>query len=217
MDKSSSKNSQSRNNINDRLQQFLIPNSIKPNNMINNKHGLDNDYYNYKNESNQNNIEVQQKEDFKTDINDRINMMNDYTLHNRRKLPFNNNIRDSQITVDNKRDSFNERISNYSLLSNNMVCPMEQQINNNSGFHSSFKEDNNQRFQELSPLSKNMGLPVNKNLPNKKKVMENIQTRDGFIESYSNDIDKYQFIDNIGELNTEHLKPMDSRQKFSFH
>ena len=144
-------------------------------------------------------------------------MMNDYTLHNRRKLPFNNNIRDSQITVDNKRDSFNERISNYSLLSNNMVCPMEQQINNNSGFHSSFKEDNNQRFQELSPLSKNMGLPVNKNLPNKKKVMENIQTRDGFIESYSNDIDKYQFIDNIGELNTEHLKPMDSRQKFSFH
>ena len=145
-------------------------------------------------------------------------MINDASIQNRRRLPFNNNIRDYQITVDNKRDAFNERISNYSLLSGNMVAPVEHQINNNeNGFHANFKEDHNNRLQELSPLSRNMGLPVNNKIPNQKEVMEKIQTRDGFIESYSNDLDNYQFLDNTPELNTEHFKPMDSRQKFSFH
>ena len=145
-------------------------------------------------------------------------MINDASIQNRRRLPFNNNIRDYQITVDNKRDAFNERISNYSLLREIWLLLLEHQIDNNeNGFHANFKEDHNNRLQELSPLSRNMGLPVNNTIPNQKDVLEKIQTRDGFIESYSNNIDNYQFLDNVPELNTEHLKPMDSRQKFSFH
>ena len=145
-------------------------------------------------------------------------MMNDVTIQNRRRLPFNNNIRDYQITVDSKRDAFNERISNYSLLSNNMIAPVENQISNNElGFHTNFKEDHNQRLQELSPLASNMGLPINNSVPNPKQVMQNIQTRDGFVESYSNDMGNYQYVNQVPDLNTEHLKPMDSRQKFSFH
>ena len=218
MDNSSNKNSQTRNSINDRMQNFFAPNSIQPQNMQNmGSHGLDNDYYNYKPQPTQQRQEVLQKSDFKSDINDRLNMINDASIQNRRRLPFNNNIRDYQITVDNKRDAFNERISNYSLLSGNMVAPVEQQIQNNElGFHSNFKDDHNSRLQELSPLSRNMGLPVNKEVPNQKEVMNNIQTRDGFVESYSNEMGNYQYLDTVPELNTEHMKPMDSRQNFSF-
>ncbi len=218
MDNSSNKNSQSRNNINDRMQSFFQPNSIKPQNMQDiNSHGLDNEYYNYKPEPSQQRQEVLQKSDFKSDINNRLNMMNDVNIQNRRRLPFNNNIRDYQITVDSKRDDFNERISNYSLLSGNMVAPVEQQIQNSEmGFHKNFKDDHNNRLQELSPLSRNMGLPVNNEIPNQKEVMNNIQTRDGFVESYSSDMGNYQYLDNVPQLNTEHMKPMDSRQNFSF-
>ena len=70
-----------------------------------------------------------------------------------------------------------------------MVAPVEHQIvNNELGFHSNFKDDHNIRLQELSPLSRNMGLPVNKEIPNQKEVLSNIQTREGFVESYSNDL-----------------------------
>ncbi len=221
MDNSPNKNSHTRNSINDRMQNFFTPNSIQPKNMETmGNHGLDNEYYNYKPENpnpTQRN-EVQQKTDFKTDINERLSMINDTTIQNRRRLPFNNNIRDYQITVGSKRDDFNERLSNYSLLSGNMVAPVEQQINNNqNGFHSNFKEDHNNRLQELSPLSRNMGLPVTNQVPNQKEVMNNIQTRDGFVDSYSNDMGNYQFLDDVPQLNTQHMKPMDSRQNFNFH
>ena len=218
MDNSPNKNSQTRNNINDRMQTFFTPNSIEPQNMQKmGNHGLDNEYYNYKAEPSSQRNETQQKNDFKSDINNRLNMINDASIQNRRRLPFNNNIRDYQITVDNKRDDFNERISNYSLLSGNMVAPIEHQISNsNTGFHSNFKDDHNSRLQDLSPLSRNMGLPVNNKVPNQKEVMNNIQTRDGFVESYSNEMGNYQYLDNIPNLNTQHMKPMDSRQNFNF-
>ena len=212
MDDPINKNSQSRNNINDRMQNFLTPNSIEPKNMSNpNNHGLDNEYYSYKPEpSHQQRFPNQQKGDFKNDINERLNMMNDITIQNRRRLPFNNNIRDSQITVDNKRDSFNERISNYSLLSGTMVAPVDYQIKNTElGFHSNFKDDHNQRLQDLSPLSRNMAIPVIKNVPNQKKVMEEIKTRDGYVESYSNDMGNYQYLDDS--------KSTDVGQNFSLH
>ena len=220
MDNNSIKSSKSRDNINNRMQGFMVPNNIEPKNMFpNSNHGIDKDYYNYKPEtSNQQRSDTLQKSDFKNDINERLTMMNDVTIQNRRRLPFNNNIRDYQITVDSKRDAFNERISNYSLLSNNMIAPVENQISNNElGFHTNFKEDHNQRLQELSPLASNMGLPINNSVPNPKQVMQNIQTRDGFVESYSNDMGNYQYVNQVPDLNTEHLKPMDSRQKFSFH
>ncbi len=220
MDNNSIKSSKSRDNINNRLQGFMVPSNIEPKNMFpNSNHGIDKDYYNYKPEtSNQQRSDTLQKSDFKNDINERLTMMNDVTIQNRRRLPFNNNIRDYQITVDSKRDAFNERISNYSLLSNNMIAPVENQISNNElGFHTNFKEDHNQRLQELSPLASNMGLPINNSVPNPKQVMQNIQTRDGFVESYSNDMGNYQYVNQVPDLNTEHLKPMDSRQKFSFH
>lgn len=214
----SNKNSQSRNSINDRMQNFFTPNSIEPKNMesIGNR-GLDSEYYNYKPEPSIQRNQPQQKSDFKSDINNRLNMINDASIQNRRRLPFNNNIRDYHLTVDNKRDDFNERISNYSLLSGNMIAPVDHQITNTeSGFHSNFKEDHNNRLQELSPLSRNMGIPVNNNIPNKKEVMNNIQTREGFVESYSNEMGNYQYLDSVPELNTHHMKPMDSRQNFNF-
>jgi len=167
-------------------------------NLSKKSHGIDNDYYNYKYTSQDNRVTTQQKGDFQNDINQRLNMVNDDSIQNRRKLPFNNNIRDSQITIDNKRDSFNDRISNYSLLSNNMIAPVERQITNNQiGFHSKFNDDTNKRLDDLSSLSRNMGFNVNKEVPNKKKVMENIQSREGYIESFSNELGNYQYLDNM--------------------
>ena len=53
---------------------------------------------------------------FKNDINERMNTINDMTVDNMRRLPLNNNIRDSQITTGSKRDQFNERLSNFLML-----------------------------------------------------------------------------------------------------
>ena len=65
------------------------------------------------------------------------------------------------------------------------------------GFHSKFNDDTNKRLDDLSSLSRNMGFNVNKEVPNKKKVMENIQSREGYIESFSNELGNYQYLDNM--------------------
>lgn len=222
MDNSNVRDSKSRNSINDRMQNFFVPQSINPQNMSST--GLDSDYYSYKpNNTEQYKFQTIQKSDFKNDINERMNIITDMTTENMRRLPFNNNIRDYQITMDSKRDQFNERISNYSLLSSNMVAPVERQVSssNNLSFHSNFKEDHNSRMQELSPLSRNMGLPVNKEVPNQKEVMEKIRTGEHTnqynIQSYSNTMDTYEFLDDVQELPVNEIKPMDSRQQFNFN
>lgn len=211
-----------RNNINERMQNFYIGNdepSESPKNF--DAHSLDSAYYNYKPAGTEEKFQNIQRSDFKNDINERLNIINDMTVDNMRRLPLNNNIRDYQVTTGSKRDQFNERLSNYSLLSNNMVASPNTIIDNkNIGFHSTFKEDHNQRLQELSPLSRNMAIPINKEPINKKEVMENIRTgiQDNTynIESYSNNMDTYEFIDDVGNLQVNELIPMDSRQKFNF-
>lgn len=222
MDNSNVRDSKTRNSINDRMQNFYMPQVIEPKNMSPNN--LDSDYYSYKpTNTEQDKFPPIQKSDFKNDINERMNMITDMTTENMRRLPFNNNIRDYQITMHSKRDQFNERISNYSLLSNNMVAPVDRQVSsNNLNFHSNFKEDHNSRMQELSPLSRNMGLPVNKEVPNQKEVMEKIrtgdhQTNEYNIQSYSNNMDTYEFLDDVQELPVNEIKPMDSRQQFNFN
>jgi hypothetical protein len=221
MDKSNVRDSKSRNSINDRMQNFFVPQTINPQNMSSTN--LDNDYYSYKpNVNNNDKFETIQKTDFKNDINERMNMITDMSTENMRRLPFNNNIRDYQITTDSKRDQFNERMSNYSLLSNNMVAPIDRQVSsNNLNFHSNFKEDHNSRMQELSPLSRNMGLPVTKEVPNQKEVMEKIRTgeeRSEYdIQSYSNTMDTYEFLDDVPNIPVNNIKPMDSRQQFNFN
>lgn len=221
MDNSNVRDTKSRNSINDRMQNFYVPQSITPKNMSPNN--LDSDYYSYKPaDSSNERFQTIQKSDFKNDINERMNIITDMTTENMRRLPFNNNIRDYQVTMDSKRDQFNERISNYSLLSSNMVAPVERQVsNNNLNFHSNFKEDHNTRMQELSPLSRNMGLPVTKEVPNQKEVMERIRTGEQNnqynIQSYSNSMDTYEFLDNVPDIPVNEIKPMDSRQQFNFN
>ena len=221
MDNSNIRDSKSRNSINDRMQNFFVPQTINPQNMSSTN--LDSDYYSYKSHENVNDkFETIQKSDFKNDINERMSMITDMTTENMRRLPFNNNIRDYQVTMDSKRDQFNERISNYSLLSNNMVAPIDRQVSsNNLNFHSNFKEDHNSRMQELSPLSRNMGLPITKEVPNQKEVMEKIKTGEHVseynIQSYSNTMDTYEFLDDVPDIPVNNIKPMDSRQQFNFN
>ena len=221
MDNSNIRDSKSRNSINDRMQNFFVPQTINPQNMSSTN--LDSDYYSYKpSDSSNDRLQPIQKSDFKNDINERMNMITDMTTENMRRLPFNNNIRDYQVTMDSKRDQFNERISNYSLLSNNMVAPIERQVSsNNLNFHSNFKEDHNSRMQELSPLSRNMGLPITKEVPNQKEVMEKIKTGEHVseynIQSYSNTMDTYEFLDDVPGIPVSNIKPMDSRQQFNFN
>ena len=221
MDSSNVRDTKSRNSINDRMQNFYVPQSITPKNMSPNS--LDSDYYSYKpTDTSNDRFQTIQKSDFKNDINERMNIITDMTTENMRRLPLNNNIRDYQVTMDSKRDQFNERISNYSLLSSNMVAPVERQVgNNNLNFHSNFKEDHNSRMQELSPLSRNMGLPINKEVPNQKEVMEKIRTGEQNnqynIQSYSNSMDTYEFLDNVPDIPVNEIKPMDSRQQFNFN
>ena len=224
MSKPNQKSKEMRNNINERMQNFYIGNNTNPEPKVFDTNNLDSDYYSYKphTASNTNDrLQPAQKTDFKNDINERMNMITDMTTENMRRLPFNNNIRDYQITTDSKRDQFNERMSNYSLLSNNMVAPVDRQVSsNNLNFHSNFKEDNNSRMQELSPLSRNMGLPISKEVPNQKEVMEKIrtgeQTNEYNIQSYSNSMDTYEFLDDVSDIPVNEIKPMDSRQQFKF-
>ena len=221
MDNSNVRDSKSRNSINDRMQNFFVPQTINPQNMS--SPNLDSDYYSYKQTDLSNDrFQTIQKSDFKNDINERMNIITDMTTENMRRLPLNNNIRDYQVTMDSKRDQFNERISNYSLLSNNMVAPIDRQVSSdNLNFHSNFKEDHNSRMQELSPLSRNMGLPINKEVPNQKEVMEKIKTGEQAneynIQSYSNTMDTYEFLDDVPDIPINNIKPMDSRQQFNFN
>ena len=124
-----------------------------------------------------NNINQHDKSNFKDQINNRIDTFQRNIEVGQRQLPFNNNIRDYNITCDSKKDIFNNRLSNYNYLSSNIPPQVQEQNNfNNSNFHKTFREDTNQRLQELSPLSRNLGLPqmnidppsvpdFNKNLP----------------------------------------------------
>ena len=192
MDKPKQKSKEMRNNINDRMQNFYIgDDKINKNPPVFDSNNLDKEYYNYKPAGTEDKFQNIQKSDFKNDINERMNTINDMTVDNMRRLPLNNNIRDSQITTGSKRDQFNERLSNYSLLSSNMVASPYQIIDNkNTGFHTNFKEDHNERMQELSPLSRNMSIPISKEPTNKKHVMEQIQTGNPQ-KSYSNGTESY--------------------------
>ncbi len=156
------KNFESRDSINKKLQNFR---NISVDNDTNTSNELDNDYYNYK--------PIKQKKkilknsDYKNDINERLNRFNDSSISGRR-LPFNNNIRDYNMSYSTKKDDFNERISNYSMLGKNMNNPF---INENiqESFHSNFKEEINDKFNELSPLSSNMSYPIRPSDLDKKK------------------------------------------------
>jgi hypothetical protein len=221
MSKPNQKNKEMRNNINERMQNFYIGNNTNPEPKVFDTNNLDSDYYNYKPAGTEEKFQNIHRNDFKNDINERLNIINDMTVDNMRRLPLNNNIRDSQITTGSKRDQFNERLSNYSLLSSNMVASPYQIIDNkNTGFHTNFKEDHNDRLQELSPLSRNMAIPISKEPVNKKQVMEQIQTgvpQESYgIESYSSGMDTYEFLDDVGNLQVNDMMPMDSRQKFNF-
>jgi hypothetical protein len=221
MSKGNQKSKEMRNNINERMQNFYIGNNTNPEPKVFDTNNLDSDYYNYKPAGPEEKFQSIQRSDFKNDINERLNIINDMTVDNMRRLPLNNNIRDSQITTGSKRDQFNERLSNYSLLSSNMVASPHQIIDNkNTGFHTNFKEDHNDRLQELSPLSRNMAIPMSKEPVNQKQVMEQIQTgippESYGIQSYSSGMDTYEFLDDVGNLQVNEMMPMDSRQKFNF-
>ena len=78
------------------------------------------------NSNNNNKFKNIDRNDFKNDINNRMNSFSAQENFNLRRLPLNNNIRDYGITTDSKKDEFNERLSNYNLLSSNMVPNAEQ-------------------------------------------------------------------------------------------
>ena len=124
--------------------------------------------------SNQDNMNSNQdKKTFKNDINLRMNNMTNHDLFYKR-LPLNNNIRDYNVTIDTNKDEFNNRLSNYNLLSSNMNSnPENETVLFNSNFHKSFKEDTNKRLEELSPLSCNIGFPIIK--PKKPNFSQNLE------------------------------------------
>ena len=141
MSKGNQKSKEMRNNINERMQNFYIGNNTNPEPKVFDTNNLDSDYYNYKPAGPEEKFQSIQRSDFKNDINERLNIINDMTVDNMRRLPLNNNIRDSQIITGSKRDQFNERLSNYSLLRSNMVASPRQIIDNkNTGFHTNFKD-----------------------------------------------------------------------------
>ena len=205
------KNFESRDNINKKLQNFR---NISDKNDINTNNELDNDYYSYK--PSKQDKKILKNNDYKNDINERLSRFNDSSISGRR-LPFNNNISDYNISYSTKKDDFNERISNYSLLGKNMNNPFLTQ-NMQESFHSNFKEEINEKFNELSPLSSNMSFPIHRTENEKKQVMEKIkkgEQSEVSYNTYSND-DNYQFIDNFQGLNLEQIRPVDSKQKFNF-
>jgi len=202
------KNFESRDSINKKLQNFR---NISVDNNTNTSNELDNDYYSYKPIKQEK--KVLKNSDYKNDINERLNRFNDSSISGRR-LPFNNNIRDYNISCSTKKDDFNERISNYSLLGKNMNNPYTRESRQDS-FHSNFKDEINDKFSELSPLSSNISYPITPSDLDKKQIMETIREGEVSSNTYSND-NSYQFIDDFKGLNLEQIRPADSKQKFQF-
>ena len=155
------KDDYARNDINDRLSNFN--NSYIPNEQSNNKMKGDNLLGGGVKNFNSPNIDsAQDKSNFKDQINNRMNPFQRNIEVGQRKLPFHNNIRDYTVTMDSKKDMFNNRLSNYNYLSTNIPPEVNQQNQfQNSSFHKTFREDTNKRLEELSPLSRNLGLPMN--------------------------------------------------------
>lgn len=156
------KNRETRNEINDRMQGFYVPNRIEPQeSKINNFKEMNSKLINRTPEI-KNDFD---RKSFKNDINQRMNDISGDSLFYKR-LPMNNNIRDYNITMDSNKDEFNNRLMNYNRLASNITAtPNEENKMTNLGFHNNFKDDTNKRLEELSPLSCNVGYPVTK--PNK--------------------------------------------------
>jgi hypothetical protein len=160
-----------RNAINSRMQNFISPNYHTSQGQTS-KHYKDDNLL-----GNNNKYNSTDRSDFKNDINQRINSFNRMDDIGHKQLPFHNNIRDYTITMDSKKDEFNDRLSNYNHLSSNIKPSVNQQNQfNNLSFHKTFKEDTNKRLEELSPLSRNLGIPFNgTEMPKKPDFGNNIQ------------------------------------------
>lgn len=213
--KSRGKDEESRNDINNRLQGFMTPNYI--NNSSGTSLNFNSKEEDFKiNDPKFTNID---RNDFKNDINNRLNSFSNQDNFNLRRLPLNNNIRDYGITTDSKKDEFNERLSNYNLLSSNMVPNGEQRNNSYTmGFHTSFKDDLNKRMDELSPLSRNVGIPVHYNVPNTNKTPDFSKNLDeqepSIIETYKGfekmNLNKYSNQDINKDINTTYTNQYQS-------
>ena len=170
-----------RNAINSRLQTFMMPN-------YNTSQGQETKKYKNDNllgDGKQN--PSCDRRDFKDDINQRLNSFNRMDDIGHKQLPFHNNIRDYTVTMDSKKDEFNDRLSNYNHLSSNMTPNANKSSDfNNMSFHKKFKDDTNKRLEELSPLSRNMGVPFNgTQMPKKPDFGSNIQNN-SLEDKYSN-------------------------------
>ena len=192
------KDTKARNDINDRLNNLHINHYIeKPKNDLH-----DNVNKNFKESLKKENFIDNSftgfdRSDFKNDINSRLNNLNGMESPFMKRIPLNNNIRDYEVTVDSKRDIFNERLANYNQLASNTMAPVEEEINlSNSKFHKSFREDSNKRLENFSPLSRNMGLPIFKKRDDK-KIKNNIQR--GFVETDSH-------YDGYGAYNSDNIE-----------
>ena len=155
------KDDYARNEINNRLSNFnnsFIP-SQPSNNIAKGDNLLGGGVKNY----NSPNLDsAQDKSNFKDQINNRMNTFQRNIEIGQKKLPFHNNIRDYTVTMDSKKDVFNNRLSNYNYLSTNIPPDVNQQNQfHNTSFHKTFREDTNKRLEELSPLSRNLGIPMN--------------------------------------------------------
>ena len=162
-----------RQDINSRMQTFMTPNYTTTQvGSTNNKQYQDDNLL-----GNSNKSYSLDRSDFKNDINHRMDSFNRMSDVGHKQLPFHNNIRDYTITMDSKKDEFNNRLSNYNHLSSNITPNViEENKYQNMGFHKNFKDDTNQRLDELSPLSRNLGIPFNgTQMPSKPDFGSNIQ------------------------------------------
>ena len=236
------KNINSRNEMNEKINNFVTPNYLKQ--------GIQNTNTDFNNSNS--NLKFD-KNDYKNDINTRLNSFLDFENLNLRRLPLNNNIRDYDVTIDTKRDEVNERLSNYNKLASNMNPSFINSYNPENSFHNNFKEENNKRMEELSPLSRNFGLPINQEKPKIPDFTNSIENNQPFIitnknnqydinnENYNNNMNKIKKLDdyninhingldgnlnkytllendinNIRELKYNKLYPCDTRQQYNF-
>ena len=112
-----------RQDINSRMQTFMTPNYTTTQvGSTNNKQYQDDNLL-----GNSNKSYSLDRSDFKNDINQRMDSFNRMGDVGHKQLPFHNNIRDYTVTVDSKKDMFNNRLSNYNYLSTNIPPEVNQQ------------------------------------------------------------------------------------------
>ena len=158
------------------------------------------------------------KKGFKNQMNDRMCNLTNVEV-NFDQEPINHSIRNFNIQIEPKKEEFNDKMFNYSLLGNTKPS---QTLNENKifnmGFQSRFTDDINKRLEQLSPLQRNTTIPIHKP-DNQQDFGQSVEKKYNSNNYQKNQIENIRLNNDINkniDLRYERHIPVDTKQHFNF-